>query len=291
MGKELHIFNYYCAVHYYDDYFCNDWVRGPMTEQYKEVFSNTDYLWFPLNFSEFYLPRNTSREEIIKAVYSRPAAESKRDYYIKAHRRVENLSSSHDYLDFMLKLVSIDYAKYERVFFWLEQSASSHLVMRFLCTFINAPMSLVDVSHFPTEPNGTEVKTFSGLSRSNFNQNWLSVRDKAVPIDSNMKLQYSQEWVKWCRSKYAIRVLERGTIIGKNPDFLDDEIIKSVRQAMSWWTVLSRVERKVSYKDFTGMNGWGFISERLRALCETKKVHAYFAESGETGSLFGSDCE
>ena len=86
-------------------------------------------------------------------------------------------------------------------------------------------------------------------------------------------------------------MLERGTIIGKNPDFLDDEIIKSVRQAMSWWTVLSRVERKVSYKDFTGMNGWGFISERLRALCETKKVHAYFAESGETDSLFGSDCK
>ena len=68
MGKELHIFRYYWGGMLFN---------RALSRQKKK---STEYLWFPLNFSEFYLPRNTSREEIIKAVYSRPIAELKRDY-------------------------------------------------------------------------------------------------------------------------------------------------------------------------------------------------------------------
>lgn len=280
---ELHVYNHYCVSHYFDWFFNEDLYRGPATELFWKQFNKTIWMWFPLHFSEFYLPKDSSREEIIKAVYTRPLAGKK--IGTSHSRRMNSLANNPDCLEYMFRLVSLDYSVYDKIFYWLEKSADSYLALLFLCTIVNAPIAIIDVSRFSHE--GHPVSTFDGVGRIDFNSQWWELRDTAVTIDKDRRKELAAEWKRWCGSKYPIRVMgEDGTIRGVREYFLDDIIKKAILKGGDWRHIVSSAEREVPYVEFKGRNGWEYISERLRLLCESKAFHAVFAESGEQGSLF-----
>lgn len=188
---ELHIYNHYCISYYFDYIFNEGWYRGPASKLFREQFNKTIWMWFPLHFSEFYLPKDSSRDEIIKAVYTRPLAGEKIGTYHS--RRLDSLANSPDSLDYMFRLVSLDYSVYDIVFYWLEKSADSYLALPFLCTIVNAPIAIIDVSRFSHE--GHSSSTFDGVGRIDFNSQWWELRDAAVTIDKDRRKELARDEV------------------------------------------------------------------------------------------------
>ena len=93
----------------------------------------------------------------------------------------------------MFRLVSLDYSVYDKVFYWLEKSADSYLALPFLCTIVNAPIAIIDVSRFSHE--GHSSSTFDGVGRIDFNSQWWELRDAAVTIDKDRRKELARDEV------------------------------------------------------------------------------------------------
>ena len=279
MLQELHVFNHYSALYDFEPWFRKEFSRDRCRTRAdlnpRFLIKNVRFLWFPINFSEFYLPRDNSREEIIKSCFSRHWATQKSDNNIRAHALLGNIAKSRHYFEFVLGIAEHDYSNYERVYYWLEKSSSSYLSLLFLSTFINVPILVIDVSRIGSKED--PVSTFRDVSTQAFDSCWWELRKTATEINNEERARMSIEWEKWCGSRFPIRIMDaNGAIVGKNEDFLDDAIKDAVRKETSWRSVLFRVEKGIPYPDFSGMNGWGFISERLKVLCESNAIEGNF---------------
>ncbi len=259
MGKELHIFRYYWGGMLFN---------RALSRQKKK---STEYLWFPLDFADLYLPKDNSKEEIIKAVYSRRI----RDYEFLEFKdyNVSNFSHRYNALDYMEAFASLDFSQYDRVYYWLEKESRSYLAYCYLSTFINNE-NLYEIPVELFHPEIKEVATFSHVSGEDFNGKWESLRQRSVLLDDAKRESLANDWKYWMNATDDFRVFEGGRITGKRIDFLDDFIKNAVKEKSSWFGVISLVDKLQPYKELDGINGWGFISERMLVLCETQEIQA-----------------
>lgn len=275
MSKELHLFKYYCGANYFNRTLS------------KQESNTIDYIWFPLDFADSYLPRDNSMPEVIKAIFARPIHRDNGTLFFYDHR-IPELKRCKTYLEFILAVISWDFSQYDRIYYWLEKDSRSYLALCYLCSFINNKnLFIVPVENFHPE---LEYSTFSHVSINDFQSKWHTVKDQATPIEKPYKMELIREWAYWQKSEAFFRVMVNGRIEAKPEDFLDDYLKKAVRNAWGrgnrWFKVVSLAAEMQPYEEFKGRNGWGYFSERLSCLCEAGEVQVCFLESGETGNLF-----
>ena len=235
---------------------------------------------FLADFSRFYLPKDGSREEILKTVYNRPYLlnQDRETLDFWKRRGFPECRIVNDLFEYMLTFATHNYYQYDKVYIWHGKDSSSILMMYYLSGLIKSERLFeVDVARsnykcWITWHNGF---TLWDLSNDEFKNECSNYKELATHIDSRKRALYMDRWKSICNSAYPMRVVNRqGRVVGKRYSLIDKYILEALENHpnSNVFDIGDYAMRKQPYTElgFHFLHSEGFVWERIASLANQR---------------------